>query len=180
MTVRYHTRQDRLVPEYVCQRDGIEHAISICQRVVGDHIDHAVGQLLVESVAPLALEVTLSVQQELQARIEEVDKLRKKQVERARYEADLAQRRYLHVDPANRLVAGELAAVSSVATLVTFVMVFALQHTSSRESRALNVKLDELIRVTRARNELIGAEDESHDQLAERREELLDERAAGD
>jgi hypothetical protein len=28
-----------------------------------------------------------------------VDKLRKKQVERARYEADMAQRRYLHVDP---------------------------------------------------------------------------------
>jgi hypothetical protein len=26
---------DRLVPEYVCQRDGIEHAISICQRVIG-------------------------------------------------------------------------------------------------------------------------------------------------
>ena len=110
MTVRYHARQDRLVPEYVCQRDGIEHAISICQRVVGDHIDNAVGQLLVESVAPLALEVTLSVQQELQARIEEVDKLRKKQVERARYEADLAQRRYLHVDPANRLVADSLEA----------------------------------------------------------------------
>jgi hypothetical protein len=64
----------------------------------------------VDSVAPLALEVTLSVQQELQARIEEVDKLRKKQVERARYEADLAQRRYLHVDPANRLVADSLEA----------------------------------------------------------------------
>jgi low affinity Fe/Cu permease len=78
------------------------------------------------------------------------------------------------------LVVGELAAVASVATLVTFVVVFAVQHTSSRESRALNVKLDELIRVTAARNELIGAEDESHDQLAERREELLDERAVGD
>ncbi len=78
------------------------------------------------------------------------------------------------------LVVGELAAVASVATLVTFVVVFAVQHTSSRESRALNVKLDELIRVTGARNELIGAEDESHDQLAERREELLDERAARD
>ena len=61
----------------------------LCQRVVGDHIDNAaVGQLPVESVAPLALEVTLSVQQELQARIEEVDRLRKKHVERARYEAD--------------------------------------------------------------------------------------------
>jgi low affinity Fe/Cu permease len=78
------------------------------------------------------------------------------------------------------LVAGKLGVVASIATLITFVMVFAVQHTSSRESRALNVKLDELIRVTGARNELIGAEDESHAQLAERREELLDERAAGD
>ena len=77
------------------------------------------------------------------------------------------------------LVAGRLAAVASIATLVTFVMVFAVQHTSSRESRALQVKLDELIRVTAARNELIGAEDESHAQLAARREELLDERSAG-
>jgi low affinity Fe/Cu permease len=77
------------------------------------------------------------------------------------------------------LAAGELTVVASTASLVTFVMVFAVQHTSSRESRALNVKLDELIRVTGARNELIGAEDESHAQLAERRDELLDERAAG-
>ena len=76
------------------------------------------------------------------------------------------------------LVVGRLAAVASIATLVTFVMVFAVQHTSSRESRALNVKLDELIRVTGARNELIGAEDESHAQLDERREQLLDERPA--
>lgn len=36
--------------------------------------------------------------------------MRRKQVERARYEADLAQRRYMHVDPANRLVADALEA----------------------------------------------------------------------
>src|SRR6266849_3202219 len=41
---------------------------------------------------------------------ERSSKLRKKQVERSRYEADLAQRRYLHVDPANRLVADSLEA----------------------------------------------------------------------
>ena len=110
MTVRYHTRQGRILPDYVCQRDGVEHAVSICQHVVGEPIDKAVGQLLVESVTPLALEVTMAVQQELQARVEEVDKLRQKQVERARYDADLAQRRYLHVDPANRLVADSLEA----------------------------------------------------------------------
>jgi hypothetical protein len=46
----------------------------------------------------------------MQARLDEVDQLRKKQVERARYEADLAQRRYVHVDPANRLVADSLEA----------------------------------------------------------------------
>ena len=110
MTVRYHTRQTKLIPEYVCQSGGADHIISVCQRVFGEHVDQAVGQLLVDSMTPLALEVTLTVQQEMQARLDEVDRLRKKQVERARYEADLAQRRYLHVDPANRLVADSLEA----------------------------------------------------------------------
>ena len=110
MTVRYHTRRAKIVPEYVCQRDGVEHIVSVCQHVFGEHIDQAVGQLLIDTVTPLALEVTLTVQQEIQARLDEVDHLRKKQVERARYEADLAQRRYLYVDPANRLVADSLEA----------------------------------------------------------------------
>src|ERR1044071_4177042 len=39
-----------------------------------------------------------------------LDRLHKKAVDRAQYEADLAQRRYLHVDPANRLVADSLEA----------------------------------------------------------------------
>jgi glucose/arabinose dehydrogenase len=98
------------VPEYACQRDGADHIISVCQHVFGEHLDQAVGQLLLDTVTPLALEVTLTVQQEMQARLDEVDRLRKKQVERARYEADLAQRRYLHVDPANRLVADSIEA----------------------------------------------------------------------
>ena len=110
MTVRYHTRHGQLVPDYMCQRDGIEHGLPVCQNITGQHIDRAVSQLLIESVTPLALEVTLTVQQELQGRLDEVDRLRKKQVERARYDADLAQRRYLHVDPANRLVADSLEA----------------------------------------------------------------------
>lgn len=63
--------------------------------------------------------------------------------------------------------------VTVVLSLGTLLVVFAVQHTSSREARALNLKLDELIRVSEARNELIGAEDESHVQLAQRREELV-------
>jgi len=110
MTVRYHSRTGRLVPDYVCQQDAIEHARPLCQSVNGEQIDDTVGKLLVQTITPLTLEVTLAVQQELQARMGEVDRLRRKQVERARYEADLAQRRYMHVDPAHRLVADSLEA----------------------------------------------------------------------
>jgi DNA invertase Pin-like site-specific DNA recombinase len=110
MTVRYHSRNGHLCPEYVCQREGIEHAEPVCQRVPGVGIDQAIGDLLVDALNPVALEVTLAVQRELQSRIEEADRLRHKQVERAQYEADLAQRRYLRVDPDNRLVADSLEA----------------------------------------------------------------------
>jgi hypothetical protein len=65
---------------------------------------------LVETVSPLALQVALAVQDELEARAQEVDRIRRQQVERARYEAELAQRRYLRVDPDNRLVADSLEA----------------------------------------------------------------------
>ena len=110
MTVRYHNRDTRPVPDYVCQKDGIEHARRICQSINGETIDKTISDLVAESMTPLALDVALGVQNEIQSRMEEVDRLRRKQVERARYEADLAQRRYMHVDPANRLVADSLEA----------------------------------------------------------------------
>ena len=68
------------------------------------------GACLIDTVTPLTLEMTLTVQHELQARLEETDRLQRRAVESARYEADLARRRYLQVDPANRLVADELEA----------------------------------------------------------------------
>lgn len=110
MTVRYHSRNGQLCPEYVCQHEGIEHAEPVCLRVPGVGINQAIGDLLVEVVNPVALEVTLAVQRELQSRLEQAERLRHQQVERAQYDADLAQRRYLRVDPDNRLVADSLEA----------------------------------------------------------------------
>jgi hypothetical protein len=78
--------------------------------IPGANVDTAVSHLLMEAVTPVALEVSLAVQQELLSRLEEVDRLRLKQVERARYEANLAQRRYMQVEPENRLVADTLEA----------------------------------------------------------------------
>jgi DNA invertase Pin-like site-specific DNA recombinase len=110
MTIRYRTRGELLVPEYLCQQEAVACAGAPCQRIPGAAIDKAIGQLLMEAVTPVALEVALSVQQEIKSRWQETDRLRQTQVERARYEANLAQRRYLQVDPDNRLVADALEA----------------------------------------------------------------------
>jgi len=108
MGVRYHRIRERLVPDYVCQRDGIERAEPICQSIPGGGLELAIAALLLETVTPLALEVALSVEEELRRRSSEVEGLRQKHIERLRYEADLARRRYMQVDPDNRLVADEL------------------------------------------------------------------------
>ena len=110
MTVRYHTRQGIQCPEYVCQREGIATATAKCQTIPGAGIDRAIGDLLVQTVSPVTLEVALKVQAELKARVQEVDALRRVRVERARQEADLARRRFMEVDPGNRLVADVLEA----------------------------------------------------------------------
>ena len=110
MTVRYHTRQGRQVPDYVCQRRGIERARTPCQRVPGASVDRAIGALLVERMTPVTLELALRVQEELEQRTSEADAWHARQVQRARQEADLARLRYRQVDPNNRLVADVLEA----------------------------------------------------------------------
>jgi DNA invertase Pin-like site-specific DNA recombinase len=108
MTVRYHTDHGHLIPEYVCQRRGIQTAQPICQHLPGGQIDQAVTELVLRAVNPASLDVALEVFEELRARQAEVDRLRRAQVERAREEAELAQRQYLLARPENRLVVDNL------------------------------------------------------------------------
>jgi DNA invertase Pin-like site-specific DNA recombinase len=110
MTVRYHTRRDTQLPDYVCQYDGIRTATPICQTIPGAGIDTAIGQLLIDTLTPLALETTLTVADELATRADDADRLRATTVQRAQHHADAARRRYLAVDPTNRLVADTLEA----------------------------------------------------------------------
>ena len=110
MSVRYHNRKGRAVPDYLCQDVNVHHGGELCQRVPGKDLDVAIGEVLIAAMTPLSLEVSLKVQDEIQQRFTEADRLRHQQVERARYEAELAQRRYLRVDPDNRLVAASLEA----------------------------------------------------------------------
>ena len=98
------------MPDYQCVGESIQAGAPRCLTVPGAGIDAAIGQLLLDTVTPLALEVALTVQAELEARADEADALRRSHVERARHHADLARRRYLAVDPDNRLVADSLEA----------------------------------------------------------------------
>ena len=76
--------------------------------------------------------------------------------------------------------------ISTVCTLVTFLIVFLIQNTQNRHNRAMQLKLDELIKSqTRARNDLVGLEeftdaemDIVQNDFHELRQEFVDRQAA--
>jgi DNA invertase Pin-like site-specific DNA recombinase len=110
MHVHYAPRRGHLLPAYVCVGRGRLFGDPSCQSILGTEIDVAVGKLLVDAVTPMALDLALAVHQEIQTRVDEADRLRHRQVERAQYEVDHARHRYMQVDPVNRLVADSLEA----------------------------------------------------------------------
>ena len=110
MAVRYKTGKKGQVPHYLCSHEGNQSASAWCQSITGAAIDRAVGELLVELMTPLTLDVALQVQDELAARAGEADLWRAQRVQRAREEADLARQRFMQTHPDNRMVADVLEA----------------------------------------------------------------------
>ncbi|MEW6747880.1 MAG: recombinase family protein [Planctomycetota bacterium] len=110
LTVRYHHRSHGLLPEYFCCNRGPTPCESRCQVIPGAVVDEAIGKLVIEAVQPQALEIAIAVQDKIEKRIEEADRIRAAFVQRAQYEADLARQRYMCVDPNYRLVADSLEA----------------------------------------------------------------------
>jgi DNA invertase Pin-like site-specific DNA recombinase len=108
--VRYAARRGKLEAWYVCDRARGDRAEPNCQSIAGLPIDAAVGMLVAEEMTPAAVELALEIRKEIEARQEEADQLRCRAIERAQIEADLAQRRFMLVDPNNRLVADTLEA----------------------------------------------------------------------
>lgn len=60
--------------------------------------------------------------------------------------------------------------INTSTTIVTFLMVFLIQNSQNRDSAAIQVKLDELIRVSTARNSLVGIEHMTDEELEELRQ----------
>ena len=111
MTVNYHARcNGELVPNYHCSREGIATGTPPCQTINGAGIDEAIATLVLEQLTPLAIETALAVSTELAQRAADADRIRQMGVQRAEHATDAARRRYLAVDPTNRLVADQLEA----------------------------------------------------------------------
>ena len=98
-------------PIYTCNHAKLNYSAPICPSIPGGDVDGMISAVLLEQVPPLAMEAALAVQQEIVQRAREAEKLLHRQVERAQYEADLAKRRLMAVDPALRHVAQTLEPV---------------------------------------------------------------------
>lgn len=106
--IRYASRRGRLEAWYICDRAHGYRGEPNCQSIAGPPIDKAIGMLIGEQMTPAAVELALEIRREIEARHEEADRLRRRAIDRALFEADLAQRRFMLVDPNNRLVADTL------------------------------------------------------------------------
>jgi hypothetical protein len=102
-----HTRY-RDYPAYVCEAHTHQYGERHCQRFTVSHVDPAVVALFLEAIQPAQLETALAAMDEIEAQRAQLASQWQQRLERARYEAELARRRYERVDPDNRLVAGEL------------------------------------------------------------------------
>lgn len=104
MTVS-HGREYR---RYECRRAQLDYAAAPCQTFPVRHLDAAVGVVFLEAVQPAALQTTLDAFAATERERRDLDCHWQLRLERARYEADRAQRQYDAVEPENRSVARSL------------------------------------------------------------------------
>ena len=95
-------------PAYICDFETRAYGGPRCQNFTLAHIDPVVSQLVLEAVQPARLEAALAALDQLAQEHRVLENHWGQRLERARYEVDLARRRYEQVDPDNRLVAAEL------------------------------------------------------------------------
>lgn len=108
LTVRYRGNGG-IYPTYQCnwlKRQG--RSKKSCLNIACAPLDQAIAQRLLQAVGPDQLQLALAAQEELAARDGTLRRQWDMRLERAQYEADLAQRRYEQIDPENRLVAASL------------------------------------------------------------------------
>ena len=108
LTVRY-TGNGEIRPTYLCNwlhREAL--ATKDCMSFRCDVLDPVITEEVFKALQPAELELALGALRELETRDQAIMRQWQMRLERAEYEAALAERRYEEVDPSNRLVASTL------------------------------------------------------------------------
>ena len=108
LTVRY-LGNGGIYPCYQCnwlRRDGLSS--KDCMSLRCDLLDGVISEEVLKALQPAELELALAALQELESRDQTILHQWQMRLERAEYEAALAERRYQQVDPCQRLVASTL------------------------------------------------------------------------
>ena len=106
LKVHYQGRRGHKSPAYHCPASIlIENRGSWCVRIGGGQIDQAVAGALLAALSPAGVKAALQAAEALEQDHDTALKQWRLQVERAKYQADRAERRYRQVEPEHRLVA---------------------------------------------------------------------------
>jgi hypothetical protein len=106
MRVRY--LEDGTTPSYDWNTLHVRQAGPTCQALRGDGVDAAVARVFLDAMPPAQLAISLATLEQVEAQARQIERQGRLRLERVPSEADLARRRFLAVDPENRLVARPL------------------------------------------------------------------------
>jgi excisionase family DNA binding protein len=105
MRTNYHRDQR---PTYECSRRADRLTTPTCRSIAACTVDTAVAERMLQALNPVELSLALAAADEVTERRQRVSRAAELAVERARYEADRAERAFCQVEPENRLVARTL------------------------------------------------------------------------
>jgi hypothetical protein len=108
--VHYRGRDDRSSPRYYCMAGNKEPGAPPCLAFGGVKAEQAIVDEVLAACQPMGVEASLQALNEDSTEQKRKRRALELSLERARYDANLAQRQFDAVDPANRLVASELEA----------------------------------------------------------------------
>ena len=107
MRTNYHTDQR---PSYECSSRADRLTTPSCRSVAAATVDDAVAGVLLDALTPGQVALALAAADEVAGRHQRASRAAELAVERARYDADRAERALSQVEPENRLVARSLEA----------------------------------------------------------------------
>lgn len=95
-------------PVYRCDKPNLMMGLPRCMTFGGPRVDLAVARELLRAVEPLAIEAAFEAERMYRKRQGDQRQILDLELQQARYEAGLAERRYAACDPDNRLIAAQL------------------------------------------------------------------------